>query len=429
MNQAISSLSLQSMIMQRKPFFYILLSLNLICQSTYILAQTAHCGSQERENFLLESHIDSDMNRVIESQTEAYIHQLPAIKKRGNYQINLVVHVIYHTAEENISDAQIKSQIEVLNQDFQAKNLDYTYESYFAFNKGNAQISFALAEIDPDGNPGSGITRSFTELENIGEKKDINGRSFIKHSDLGGVDAWPTENYINIWLGDRTASFGEGSRPGLSLEGEDGIVIDPAYFGTLGTAENSAPYNLGRICTHEMGHYLNLIHPWGTEQTCLSDDQVEDTPLQEQPFYDCIEPNYACGEREMVHNFMDYVEDGCMYYFTKGQVNRMWACLEGPRKSLWTLEDDLPSQIFPDQKPFWARMIPGLDELHIYMQEGFELTGLDVYTAEGKKIATHKGNSVDFIKINTGQWETGPYIVCLQSGQQRWTEKLIKLKL
>lgn len=388
--------------------------------------QIFKCGVAEQEKILLERFEFIQISEELESYTREWINQQNKLSNRENYTLNLVVHIVYRADEENISDDQIESQIQVLNKDFQALNEDYNHELYFGFNKGNAQIDFRLATTDPVGNFTNGITRTFTQEVNIGEQKDANGRAYIKHSDLGGVDAWPEEDYINVWLGNRTVTFGEGSRPGLSLEGEDGLVLDPTYFGTSGSALENEPHHLGRTCTHEMGHYLNLIHPWGSVQSCASDDLVDDTPIQHSPYYMCGEAKFLCGEREMVHNFMDYVEDDCMFYFTKGQVRRMWACLEGPRNGLIMNQNELPQEVFPDGKPYWLRFIPELEEVQLYLTGELELDDLNIYNIEGKLLYSDSGNLQSYIKIDTRQWESGPYIVCLQSGQNRWTEKLIK---
>jgi hypothetical protein len=176
-----------------------------------------------------------------------------------------------------------------------------------------------------------------------------------------------------------------------------------------------------------MGHFLNLLHIWGQDQSCTSDDLVKDTPPQQFPYFGCAEASFQCGEREMIHNYMDYVDDTCMFYFSKGQVNRMWACIEGPRKSLIENQNEPPSMLFPAENPFLIKYISGLQEIHIYFADDFVLTELLVYSLDGKRLLNLKGPVQDYLKIDAQQWETGPYIVCLQSNEKKWTEKLIKI--
>ena len=48
------------------------------------------------------------------------------IIRSGQYNIPVVFHVIYNNDQQNIPDSQIFSQLEVLNQDYNAQNTDFT---------------------------------------------------------------------------------------------------------------------------------------------------------------------------------------------------------------------------------------------------------------------------------------------------------------
>jgi hypothetical protein len=233
-------------------------------------------------------------------------------------RIPVAVHVIYNSAEQNISDAQIHSQIDVLNQDYRRKNADAANTpSFFRSVAADCEIEFVLATQDPLGNPSSGIVRKHTSVYGF----NIDDR--VKSTAEGGDDPWNPDIYLNIWVANLSGGIlGYSSLPGSPRE-TDGVTIQFTAFGTNGTAQ--APFNKGRTATHEIGHWLNLIHVWG-DMDC-GDDQVDDTPPQKAP-------NRGCpgGERrtcanstygDMYMNYMDFSDDACMNIFTVDQKIRM----------------------------------------------------------------------------------------------------------
>ena len=245
-------------------------------------------------------------------------------------KIPVVVHVVYNTPSENISDAQIKSQIAVLKKDFRATNADRSkVPAAFKPFVADARVEFHLAKKDPNGATTAGITRTRTERTSFGSGDTV------KSNSGGGVDPWPTDRYLNIWV----CSLGGGllgyaQFPGGPAE-TDGVVILNRAFGTKGTAV--APFNKGRTTTHEFGHWLNLRHIWGDTNDCGGSDFVDDTPLQQLPNYDKPAfPHVSCMNApngDMFMNYMDYVDDAAMFMFSQGQVERIRACLMGPRSS------------------------------------------------------------------------------------------------
>ena len=99
--------------------------------------------------------------------------------------IPVVVYVVYNNSAQNISDAQIISQIQVLNEDFRRMNADQANTpSAFANLAGNANIEFKLARRDPNGNTTNGITRTSTSTETFSMEMDN-----VKFSNLGGNNA------------------------------------------------------------------------------------------------------------------------------------------------------------------------------------------------------------------------------------------------
>lgn len=242
--------------------------------------------------------------------------------ERNVITIPVVVHVLYRTAEENISDAQILSQINVLNADFSATNSDRLFvPASFRSAAGNPSIQFVLAKQTPQRVSTNGITRKFTSRTSWGKTNDI------KSASLGGVDPWNSSNYLNIWI----CNIGNGLLGYAQFPGgnpyTDGIVIDFKAFGVTGSVR--APYDKGRTATHEVAHWLNLRHIWG-DQYCGS-DLVSDTPVHNAANYGCpTSPHMsACSplQEEMTMNFMDYTDDQCMYMFTAGQGLRMRSVL------------------------------------------------------------------------------------------------------
>lgn len=171
----------------------------------------------------------------------------------------------------------------------------------------------------------------------------------MKFSETGGADTWDTRRYLNMWVcGLGGGLLGYAQFPG-GPAATDGVVINTTAFGRQGTAE--PPFDLGRTCVHEIGHYLNLAHIWGETRwpTCSDSDYVTDTPNQYGPNGGKPEfPSVSCGNEphgDLFVNFMDYVDDDTMVMFTKGQVARMHAALETERSQLGTLADGSPMPV------------------------------------------------------------------------------------
>ncbi len=245
--------------------------------------------------------------------------------------IPVVVHVVQRTDEENISDAQVRSQITALNRDYRAKNRDKSqvpapWKSLVVDSK----IQFQLATKDPSGKRTSGITRTATTVASF----DVNNG--VKSKKTGGVDPWPTDRYLNFWVCNLGGGLlGYAQFPG-GPAATDGVVILYTAFGTQGTA--TAPFNKGRTATHEVGHFLSLRHIWGDRNDCTGTDFVADTPGAEAAnFGKPSFPHVTCNNGpngDMFMNYMDYVDDAAMFMFSTAQVARMNATLAGPRKKL-----------------------------------------------------------------------------------------------
>jgi hypothetical protein len=255
-----------------------------------------------------------------------------AARRTGPVEVPVVVHVVYNRAVENITEAQIRSQIDVLNEDFGATNADLAgVPPAWAPLIGDAQIRFALASRDPEGNPTTGITRTHTGVAGF-----VQAGNPVKRSAKGGVDPWDPTRYLNVWVCNLLDGLlGYAQFPG-GPEETDGVVVLYSAFGRGGSAV--APFDRGRTATHEIGHYFNLFHIWGDTLDCSGSDYVDDTPNAGKPNYGKPAfPHVSCGngpDGDMFMNYMDYVDDAAMFFFTQGQVERMRATLSGPRSLL-----------------------------------------------------------------------------------------------
>ncbi|MEM7086677.1 MAG: M43 family zinc metalloprotease, partial [Bacteroidota bacterium] len=231
--------------------------------------------------------------------------------------IPVVVHILYTNSTNNISDAQILSQIDVLNEDFRRLNSDA--DGTWA-QAADTQIEFCMATIDPNGVATTGITRKSTTQNDW-----YASQNNMKKSAHGGIDPWNTSEYLNMWTvpkilrDDGATILGYAQFPGGSAA-TDGVVMGYNYFGNI--EQVSAPFDLGRTTTHEVGHFLNLRHIWG-DGGCGIDDFVADTPESDFQNFGCNPSHVSCGTVDMVQNYMDYSDDACMNLFTQGQTDRM----------------------------------------------------------------------------------------------------------
>lgn len=336
----------------------VLLFLLLLLPAQGLFAQ--RCISQE----LLEQHLQrypaAQTERLrLEDFTRQWTEAAPtSIGFRNVVVIPVVFHVVWNLPQDNISDAQIQSQLIAINKDFRLlNNLNGLIPNIFQPLAADMELTFCLAQRAPDGSTTTGIVRTTTSLPFIGDRI-ANGRKSVCHTADGGSDSWPTDRYVNIWVGRRQFFPAEASFPGAALPGEDGIIIDPRFIGTIGTAAANQPYHLGRTLTHEMGHFFNLYHLWGPGQPggCIQSDQVADTPLQSKTYLgECpSHPQFTCGTADMFMNFMNYTDDACMAMFSLGQKVRVLAAIAGSRPGLLLSDGCMPAVSTTDPSPEYS---------------------------------------------------------------------------
>ncbi|MGV3587739.1 MAG: M43 family zinc metalloprotease [Adhaeribacter sp.] len=255
--------------------------------------------------------------------------------KQPVIQIPVVFHVIYHTPAENISDAQIQSQLQVLNEDYRHRNAD-SVKTLAAFKKlaTDTGIQFCLATVDPTGKPTTGITRTYTD--SLGFASD----EAMKFTAKGGQNAWNPSQYLNIWVCNVQNGFlGYAQFPGGD-PAIDGVVLWYQTVGKFPANPYKSVFNQGRTATHEIGHWLGLEHIWGIKDTgCDDSDGIADTPPQDNANNGCptgtiISCNNSAQGGDMYQNFMDYTDDACMNLFTHGQAAYMQAMVSSARPGL-----------------------------------------------------------------------------------------------
>ncbi len=282
-----------------------------ICFSNEVLEQQLSADPTLRDRMAAIERFTQQFMESPESQ-----RLLPS----GIIEIPVVFNVLYRTAAQNVSLAQLQSQIDVLNEDYAATNADYNLtNTYQSVKSGDIGIRFVLDQV----------VRKQTN------KTSWSTNDAMKKSNQGGINPTSPTTKLNIWVCNMGGGIlGYAQFPGGNAA-TDGVVLDDNATGRTGTA--SAPFNKGRTATHEVGHWLNLRHIWG-DATC-GNDQVGDTPLHNTANYGCP----AAGHKstctgtpvEMTMNYMDYSDDACMYMFSVGQKSRMQATFAsgGPRNS------------------------------------------------------------------------------------------------
>lgn len=285
-------------------------ALNSLNKSARNESKDRGCAAMEvlEENMKDDPSLKDKMDEI-EKHTKEYEKKQKngRVGATGTLIIPVVVNILYSNANENISDAQIQSQIDVLNRDFSATNPDLgLVPSAFTSAVSNLEIQFTLSSV----------------VRKASNKTSWGTRDAMKNAKKGGIDATTPTTKLNLWVCNIGGGIlGYAQFPGGS-SATDGIVIGPQYFGNTGFV--SAPYDKGRTATHEVGHWLNLRHIWG-DASCGS-DLVTDTPTQQTSNYGCPAfPHVTCSNGpngDMFMNYMDYTDDLCMYMFSGGQKTR-----------------------------------------------------------------------------------------------------------
>ncbi len=378
-----------------------------------LAAQVHHCHADE----LLSEHITAT-----ESQNElrAYresISHIASTRGAGEViNISVVFHIIHHGESvgngPNLSDSRILEQLSILNTDFSLQNSDKDLiPNQFTGLAADTEIQFCLASVNPNGQASSGIIRH--QMPAISSINNI-------ENTVKPQTQWDADRYLNIWIVKmpEPTILGYAYLPIPSILGtaKDGVVISHLKVGNVGQSTK------GRTLVHEVGHYLGLPHIWGFDEgDCTEDDQISDTPPTFAPYYGCPQyPQFTCGSSDMFMNFMDYVDDNCMYMFTSGQKSIMRNILANQRSSLAsasnTVCSDLVSTFSTPSKEDQLILYPNpcQDLLGVSVPKGLDLTLYSIYNSAGKLIKTENldtSNQMDDIEIATQTLENGIYVV------------------
>ncbi len=352
--------------------------------------------------------------------------------------IPVVIHLLFNTTEQNLSDDQILSQITALNNDYRRLNADaVNTPAVFQQQAADAKIMFCLAQVDPNGRATRGIIRKHTDAPYF------LGDDGMKFSAAGGDDAWDCTKYLNIWVCNMFGrSLGYATMPGGDPT-KDGVVINFDVFGTIGNLR--ADFDKGRTATHEVGHWLGLIHVWGDDN--CGDDQVGDTPRQLSYNFNC--PSFphvtSCspnGNGDMFMNYMDLTNDACMNMFTNGQKSRMrslfakdalrnsflnsYACDSSLATGAPLPDDTLPVKkpagdikIYPNPAKDYVNMMP----INEYVLDG---KNCSVFNMAGMRVIQVKLSGERPV-LDISKLPPGIYMLKIGEGGEKRMKKVIKI--
>ena len=361
------------------------------------------------------------------------------------YRIPVVVHVVHNNSSNfvggdnnpNISDAQIASQIEVLNNDYRRK----TGTAGANTNSVGADvgIEFYLARTDPQGQTGNGITRHYYAAQT-----SFDVYSSTDATTLSTIAYWPSDCYLNIWVTSiKMNNLGYTQFPtaivpdtlqGLPADTDartDGTIIDYRNFGVVTTGSRARVYGGGRTATHEIGHWLGLIHTWG-DAVC-GDDYVADTPTIESPNLTifCTDRFSSCGNgriRNQIENYMDYSPDACMNMFTFGQRARMRAVLQlSPRRArLIRCANALPESDALTLNLYPNPATTGRVNADVLLK-GFQTFTVSLYNLNGQRLQTQNYTDApsSSVSLSTFGLAAGVYVVRVQTGSETVSRRLL----
>jgi hypothetical protein len=299
---------------------------------SFISKAQQQCGQAEVMQKLFENH--PEWRLKFEQAQAQFAEQENHQSMKGasvsqtlvpTHTVPVVFHILHLGGPENISDAQVLNQMAILNRDYQKQNADtnQVIPSY-TNNIANVRFEFRLAQIDPNGNCTNGIIRHYDSITNSWPLPTNNFSAYQY--------TWPPNKYLNVYVVGNILGM-DGAYtilPGTPIPTvADAIVIEHYVTGSIGTANVAN----SRVLTHEVGHWFNLQHIWGTSNqpgVACGDDLVTDTPIT-KGYTVCITPAAAavCNPPiiENYQNYMDYTP--CKLMFTNGQAARMLTCING----------------------------------------------------------------------------------------------------
>lgn len=301
-----------------------------------------YCGTHKKMQELFDAHPEA--KEEYDKQQKEWQDHLQQMENEGAkpsedtpedgftvYYIPVVFHVLHNGGLENISDEQIMDALAILNRDYRLQNSDANnVNAAFQGMPHDTEIEFRLATIAPNGTCFSGITRTQSAMSFDGSSGTAQVQAIIAGNNVYNGQ-FPGDEYLNIFIcGDIDGAAGYTYTPSnwIGTSMTNGIWVLHNYVGSIGT---SSTYT-SRTLTHEVGHWLNLEHPWGgnnnpgNASSCSTDDGVADTP-NTIGVTSCNQNEATCGPLANIENYMDY--SYCSKMFTQGQVTRMRTALVG----------------------------------------------------------------------------------------------------
>jgi hypothetical protein len=301
------------------------------------------CTTSEINKKYFEEHPEAKKEREWLNK-KSRLDELNKTAEFTSITIPIVFHVNDATNPQKVTLAQVESAVDILNEDFNGLNPEFnSLRPEFQNIASNLEINFCLASIDPDGNTTNGITYHYNSYNG----REPNGSGGA----VKGVSVWPCDKYLNVWIVNEVEDdndlywSGWAFYPSTNLanQGLDGIVYNHRYLGYgEGSSDVSGPTSwqakMARVLTHEVGHYLNLMHTFN-DNCNAPDDEVSDTPPLLSSTGDCQQLGPFCSGVTIVNdeNYMDY--SPCPSMFTEGQKTRVLTTLNstvGYRSNLWS---------------------------------------------------------------------------------------------
>lgn len=281
-------------------------------------------------------------------------------------ETEIVIPIVFHLVDNAerlawATDREIYDQVEILNEAYSGKKAEkykkVIPEAMYQL-VGDIPVRFVLARKAPDGSLTSGIERRVNATP---------GRVDVKSYSTGGLDAWDTEKYLNVWVGTFSGLddglLGIATFPFITTEGPQGVVIGISTIPYTSNITRSyyPAYSEGATLAHEIGHYFYLWHTFGDSYECNNADfriqsgwplpegagpEGDDTPEEKadnigNAHYGNPSMNYSDGcttnpAGEMYGSFMNYFDDRALFMFSKGHSKRVQGCIELYRPGLKT---------------------------------------------------------------------------------------------
>lgn len=408
-----------------------------------LLSQQHRCSTDEIQ--AAREALDPTLQQLRENSettVRQFISNNPDYRTGSVVTIPVVFHIIYNTPSQNIPDARIYEQLEVLNKDYSRTNADAgNTRSQFLGVAANTQIQFCLAQRTPQGNPTTGILRISTSS------------TYLPSNPSTLSTEWDRTKYFNVYVGNLSGStLGYAYLPATASPGTDHAVI---LFSAIGGPNNPGtinPYHLGRTLTHEAGHWFNLQHTFSggcsglTATTCTSGgDYVCDTPPVSSSAFGCpgnnpntctetspFPPPYTSDMVNMYENYMDYTDDNCMNIFTSGQATRMNSAITLYRSGLLSSNGCVPVGLEEALNGSFVSVSPNPSHGEFQLQFMLPVNlSVDISVVDLRGVQIFKGtydasmNST--VKLDLSDFPSGVYQLVVQTERGQLVKKLVKV--